>query len=247
MILRIILSVITTYVLLLTAPSLNIPSFYSNASVLDLSGIEKYERYMEGLYRDCGLQNMMDFSVFRWAMIGYGNLSSKIKKKGLIAIVDLTRPSKDKRFFLIDLNDKKVLYNTLAAHGDNSGGVYAKSFSNGFGTRKTSLGFYVTGETYHGKYGYSLRMDGYDDGFNSNARERAIVIHGSEDINEEYISKHGMLKTSGGCPALPAGVSKEIIDRMKNGSCVLLYHDNDEYLRGSAYLNADTAMFGYLK
>ena len=117
----------------------------------------------------------------------------------------------------------------------------ATSFSDTPNSNQSSLGFYVTAETYYGKNGLSLFIDGQEKGFNSNARERYVVIHGAEYSNPDFIGKTGRLGRSLGCPALPTDVSEEIIHKIKGKSALFIYHPNKEYAKKSTYLNPATA------
>ena len=165
------------------------------------------------LWIDCRLETVLSFEVFNTAVTGYRKLGG-FKKENLITIIDYSKPSTEKRFFVLDIENKKLLYRCYVAHGKNSGNNYADSFSNESKSLKSSLGFFITGETYSGNNGYSLKLDGLEKYINDNARAREIVIHGAEYVSEEFIRKYGRLGRSWGCPALPADISKEIIDKI---------------------------------
>lgn len=139
-------------------------------------------------------------------------------------MVDFSLSSKENRLWVIDLNKNTILFQSLVAHGRNSGNEFADEFSNKPESHQSSLGLYLTGETYIGKHGYSLRLDGQEKGINSNARDRAIVIHGADYVSENFIKQHGRLGRSFGCPSLPNEVSKEIIDAIKDKSCLFVYY-----------------------
>lgn len=123
-------------------------------------------------------------------------------------------------FYVVDVNKKKLIYNTYVAHGVNSGKKTATQFSNVVNSRKTSLGTFLTDTTYYGSNGYSLRLDGLSSGLNDKARERYIVVHGADYANPSFIKKNGYLGRSWGCPALPQKLSREIIDTIKGGSVI---------------------------
>ncbi len=194
------------------------------------------DAYIQQLWIDCRLKDVLTYKVFNYAMSGYYKLD-KIRKKNIITIIDFSKPSTDKRFFVIDLKNKCILYTCFTAHGKNTGGNYAKSFSNQKESLKSSPGFYLTAETYSGIHGYSLKLDGLEKNINDNAREREIVIHGAEYVSEDFIKKYGRLGRSWGCPALPVEISKEIIDLISDGSCLFIYADDTNYLENSVFIN----------
>lgn len=178
--------------------------------------------------------------AFEYAMKGFNNLVQKgsINNQTIISIADFSLPSSRKRFYVIDLVHKKVLYTTYVAHGINSGREYARSFSNIAESNQSSLGFYVTKSTYNGGNGYSLKLQGLESGFNSNAEERAIVIHGAAYVTENLVRQQGYIGRSQGCPALPEKMSKPIIDKIKNGTCLFIYSPDKNYLKRSVVLKA---------
>lgn len=188
------------------------------------------------LWIDCHLKGVVPFDVFNTAILGYRKIDN-IRKKGILTIIDFSKPSTEKRFYVIDIENKRLIYRCLVAHGKNSGDIYAKDFSNKMESLKSSLGFYLTGETYMGDHGYSLRLVGLEKGINDNARVREIVIHGAEYVSEDFIRKYGRLGRSWGCPALPPELSKEIIDKISEGSCLYIYGDDKFYRENSAFLN----------
>ena len=188
------------------------------------------------LWIDCKLGGDLSFDIFNFGMKGYRKMNS-LKKKNLLTIIDFSKPSNEKRFFVIDIESKKLLFKCLVAHGKNTGENFAKSFSNKAQSLKSSLGFYITAETYIGKHAYSLKLDGLEKNINDNARNREIVIHGADYVSPEFIKAHGRLGRSWGCPALPLGVSKEIIDNISNGSCLFIYGIDDFYKANSHFIN----------
>jgi hypothetical protein len=162
---------------------------------------------------------------FAMAMEGY----LKLKKNGaiqkdILTLVDYSLSSNENRLWVIDLKNNIVLFQSLVSHGRNSGNEFAGKFSNKPQSYKSSLGFYATGETYYGKHGYSLRLDGLEKGINSNARVRAIVVHGADYVSEKFAKQNGRLGRSLGCLALKQGLSKEIIDVIKDKSCLFVYY-----------------------
>jgi hypothetical protein len=182
----------------------------------------------------------LDRSVFFDAYKGYQYLLSKgkLSNPGLLTIADYSQSAKKKRLYVIDMNESKVLFNTFVSHGKNSGVEYASDFSNSQNSNKSSVGFMITAETYLGTAGYSLRLDGVEDGINNQVRIRNIVMHGSQFVNYERIYEKGTIGNSLGCPAIPMSDHKQVIDRIKNGSCLFIYSEEPHYKRSSAILNS---------
>jgi hypothetical protein len=177
--------------------------------------------------------------AFTYAYTGYKKLleEGEINKEGLITICDLSQSSRRKRLYLIDLNDYKLLLNTYVAHGRNSGGEYAKKFSNKPESRQSSLGFYTTKKTYYGGHGLALTLSGLEPGFNDKAERRKIVVHGSKYIGDNFLRWGKFMGRSFGCPAVPMEQSTILINTIKDGSCLFIYHPNKNYLAGSKILN----------
>ncbi len=155
-----------------------------------------------------------------------------------LTVIDFSLPSSEKRMWIINMKDGVILHFGHVSHGRNSGDLMAQKFSNKNSSFMSSLGFYLTAETYQGKHGYSLRLDGLEPGFNDNARERAIVIHGADYAREDFIKQTGRLGRSLGCPALPQEITTEIIDLIKDRSVIFIYGKDDNYLNQSQILNA---------
>lgn len=182
---------------------------------------------VESIYQNLNVNNfeLPTKNSFSKAMEGYLTLKDKgVVKKEVLTIVDYTLSSNQKRFWVIDLKNNVILFQSFVAHGRNSGGEFAKQFSNVSSSFKSSLGFYATGETYYGKHGYSLRLDGLEKGVNNNARNRAIVMHGADYVSESFIKQNGRLGRSLGCLALSKKLSKEVIDNIKDKSCIFVYY-----------------------
>ena len=177
--------------------------------------------------------------AFKYAYLGYKKLEEEdqVSKDGIITICDFSQSSKRKRLYLIDLNECKLLLNTYVAHGKNSGGEYAKKFSNRPESRQSSLGFYRTKKTYYGGHGLALTLTGLEPGFNDKAERRKIVVHGSQYIGDNYKRWGRYMGRSFGCPAVPMKQSKILINTIKNGSCLFIYHPTKNYLSGSKILN----------
>ena len=177
--------------------------------------------------------------VFKYAYTGYKKLveEGKINKEGIITICDLSQSSRRRRLYLIDLNQYKILLNTYVAHGKNSGAEYARKFSNRPESLQTSLGFYRTKKTYWGGHGLALTLSGLEPGFNDKAERRKIVVHGSQYIGDNYKRWGKFMGRSFGCPAVPMKQSKLLINTIKNGSCLFIYHPTKNYLKTSKILN----------
>jgi L,D-transpeptidase catalytic domain len=166
--------------------------------------------------------------------------SGDIRNAGILSIVDLSLPSSKKRLFVIDLNEGKLVFNTYVSHGRNSGKEMATRFSNKPRSRESSLGFYVTGDTYIGHHGYSLRLNGKEEGINDNASLRGIVIHGAPYVNERIAENQGYIGRSEGCPAIPKTMHRPIIEKIKNGTCLFLYSPDKFYETHSKMLPSST-------
>ncbi|MDR0798580.1 MAG: murein L,D-transpeptidase catalytic domain family protein [Dysgonamonadaceae bacterium] len=183
------------------------------------------------LYEDLHLNKEVDYQAFYQAMKGYNKLKMD---NSILTLIDFSKPSTENRFFVIDLENREVLFKSLVSHGKRSGDVYATSFSNKVGSKQSSLGFFLTEETYNGDNGLSLILDGLEAGINDNAKAREVVIHGANYCSWEA-AQSGRLGRSWGCPALPKEVTESIIETIKGGSLVYAYSSkfNKEYLRKS--------------
>jgi hypothetical protein len=202
---------------------------------------------LHALYDSIGLASYeLPFEAFRYGMIGYRILRSegKLNDKNILTIIDFTQSSRKKRFYTIDLDRKAVKFHTYVSHGKNTGEDMAQSFSNIVHSNQSSLGFYITAETYIGSKGFSLKLDGPEKGINDNMRERAVVIHSAPYVSERWIRNAGRLGRSQGCPALPEGLCKEIIQTIKNNTAIFAYYNDDNYLSNSSYLNVDRVLQG---
>lgn len=207
-----------------------------------------FEQYVDRTYEEAGLMAAaLPMSVYREALIGFYNL----QQQGVISadchtlsIVDFSLPSSQERLWVVDVAQEQLLHHTLVAHGKNTGEEYAQDFSNVAGSEMSSLGFYVTGPTYQGKHGLSLRLQGLDEGYNTNALNRSVVIHGANYVSQEFVSRHGRLGRSQGCPALPVAETPAIIRTIKDGS-VLYVHGPAEAGYYSELLQLDDALLSF--
>ena len=188
------------------------------------------------LYEKLSLDSLgLSSQAYLHAISGFEKLQNAGKFCGqhLLSIIDFTKPSSQKRLFIIDLQQEKVLFNTYVAHGQNSGTLYAEKFSNKPSSFQSSLGFYETKETYIGKHGYSLQLNGLEKGINDKANERAIVVHGAAYVSEGLINMQGFIGRSWGCPAIPEKLSKPIIDKIKEGTCLFIFANDNQYFQHS--------------
>jgi len=180
----------------------------------------------------------LSFDAFDLALKGYEELKDSLHlRENIITVVDFSQPSTKKRFYLININTKEVLFQDYVAHGKNTGVLEAKKFSNTKNSNQSSLGFFKTAETYHGKNGLSLRLDGLEKGINHLARKRAIVIHAADYAEETFIKKYGRLGRSYGCPSLPPENYNKIIELIKDGTLLFIYSPQEKYLQSSKILN----------
>ena len=210
-----------------------------NSSQNILSDDDYNKLLIDSLYAECKLTDKLDYNVFRNAMDGYNSFEMANKK--LLSIIDYSKPSTEKRFFVIDIENHKLLYNTLVAHGKKSGYLNATKFSNKYGSHKSSLGFFRTGNSYYGKRGYSLKLEGLEKGINDNARLRGIVIHGANYVDERFANGNGVIGRSWGCPAVSKKLSKEIIKLLKGGSLLYIYADDELYKENSVIANLNVS------
>jgi L,D-transpeptidase catalytic domain len=177
--------------------------------------------------------------VFEMAIRGMERLlqAGVTQKDNVIAIADFNQPSTNKRLYIIDLNTYELKFRTWVAHGRNSGQGMAERFSNRVSSNQSSPGFYVTGKTYQGKHGYSLRLEGVERGINDNAGKRAIVMHGADYVNPKVISQLGFIGRSQGCPAIPMNLHRPVIDQLKDGACLFIYSPAANYVKRSSLIS----------
>lgn len=173
------------------------------------------------VYDHAKLQNYVDFDIFLNAYREH----LRVANKPIMSIIDYSQPSDARRFLIIDIEKRALLHRTFVAHGINSGTLYATEFSNTINSRQTSLGTYRVGEVYYGKYGISLRLDGMSPS-NSNARRRAIVLHGASYAEPNVINEIGMLGRSWGCPAISPEITSEVVELLKEGGSIYAHAHN---------------------
>lgn len=207
-----------------------------------------FDRAIDQLYQQLDLNGKLDKSVFTLSMVGYYNLkgSGLLPVDSILTIIDYKKSSSEPRFFVVNLQKKSLLFATYVAHGKGSGFQFAESFSNKAGSLKSSLGFFVTADSYIGRHGYSLKLQGVEPGINDNAMQRAIVIHGANYVSEDFAKEYGRLGRSWGCPALPEDINRQVIDTIKGGSCLFVYYPDEDYPQRSPFLDEGTARYHFL-
>jgi hypothetical protein len=169
------------------------------------------------------------------------------RRQGLIdgfhslAVIDYSLPSTRPRLWVFDVRQGRLLFEELVAHGRNTGERDASRFSNAEGSRMSSLGLFLTADTYHGINGYSLRLHGLDAGFNDNALARAIVMHGAPYVSEAFAARHGRIGRSWGCPAVRKEIARSVIDRLEGGALLFAYYPDRQWLAESPTLRCSDA------
>ncbi len=200
--------------------------------------------HLRSLYESLRLDSL-GLSIQAWgkAVSGFLNMMTMgaIKNTGVLSIIDFSQPSNQKRLFVLDTYNGKLLFNTLVAHGRNSGTLLATKFSNRRNSFMSSLGFYVTGAPFIGQHGYSLRLEGLEKGWNDNVFNRAIIMHPADYVSEEHIQQWGYLGRSEGCPAIPEEFNRPIIESIRGGSCLFVYGENAKYAQRSHIIGEEGA------
>ncbi len=214
----------------------NFPALLSNSSrtpVIKRISDSIYDLISLGQY---GLEKDVFFNAYK----GFQYLQSKglLKKTNVLTICDYSQSSRNKRLYVIDVVNSRLLFNTYVSHGKNSGEEFASSFSNLFNSNKSSLGFLVTGQPYKGRAGLSLELNGMEPGINDRVKMRSIVLHGSRYVTASVAGARGAISRSYGCPAVPYGIHFRIIDAIKGGSCVFVSYPDDWYTHTSVVLNS---------
>ena len=166
-----------------------------------------------------------------------GVASGELATPPTLTLIDYSLPSTQPRLWVFDLRSGRMLFKELVAHGRNSGDNMATRFSDVMESRESSLGLFRTADTYVGQNGYSLRLDGLEPGFNSHARERAIVMHGAPYVDPAVAKANGRLGRSWGCPALREAVARRVIDTVRDGGVIFSYYPDPAWLKTSKFLN----------
>lgn len=206
-----------------------------------------FQSYVRSMYDSLKASaSGLSFGVFEESITGYWGVRSQgISVNPLITVIDFDKVSSEKRLWVLDLAKKEILFHTLVAHGKKSGEEKALYFSNKMESNMSSLGFYLTGNTYCGKHGLSLVLQGLDKGYNCNAEKRNIVMHGASYVCDDFVKCNGRLGRSLGCPAVPYDVHDKIIDAIKNGSLLYIHRSSEDYR--SDFLNKDRVLAFLMK
>ena len=173
-------------------------------------------------------------------------VNSGMEPADRLAVIDFSLPSSEPRLWIFDLRDQTLLLEDFVAHGQNSGDNFATRFSNIRGSHQSSIGLFRTQESYYGRHGYSLRMDGLEPGVNDRARERAIVIHSADYVDPTWIERQGRIGRSQGCPAVRPEIARVVVDSLKDGQFMFKYYPDQEWLASSAYLNCEPSQVASL-
>lgn len=206
-----------------------------NVTAKSIAKVEKLtvDAKIENVYSMLNSNNfkLPELRTFSEALKGFYLLREKgIVQKDILTLIDFSLSSNTKRLWVIDLATNTILFHSLVAHGRNTGEEFASAFSNKNSSYQSSLGFYATGEIYQGKHGVSLRLDGLERGVNDNARQRAVVMHGADYVSDSFIQNHKRLGRSQGCPAIPVELTNDIIQVIKEKSCLYIYHPSRSFI-----------------
>ncbi|GGE96972.1 murein L,D-transpeptidase catalytic domain family protein [Flavobacterium limi] len=206
----------------------------TNVAAKSIAKVEKstVDAKIENIYNTLNTNNFVlpELRTFSEALKGFYLLKEKgAIQKDILTLIDFSLSSNLKRLWVIDLTSNTILFQSLVAHGRNTGEEFASAFSNINSSFKSSLGFYATGEIYQGKHGASLRLDGLERGINDKARERGVVMHGADYVSESFIRAHKRLGRSQGCPAVPVELTDDIIQAIKGKSCLYIYHPSRSF------------------
>lgn len=214
-----------------------------NVSKKEIVVNNKAKSSSESIYNSIFSDNnyQLNFVVFAKALHGFEKLKSagKLSEDAhILTVCDFSLSSNAKRLWVLDLKEQKVLFNSLVAHGKNTGEEFAQKFSNIESSLQSSIGFYITDATYNGENGYSLKLLGMDRGFNDAALQRAVVMHGADYVSEEFAAAHKRIGRSWGCPAVPRTLAEPIINTIKNKNCLFIFYPDEKYLSSSEWLKS---------
>lgn len=205
-----------------------------------------FNNYTLKLYNTLN-DSTLNYNAFRSGFQGYTIMkhSGQIENQQYMTVVDFSKSANKERFFVIDVENKKIVYKTLVAHGRNTGNVFARKFSNRVHSNQSSIGFFITDEIYTGKQGLSMRLNGLER-CNNKVRQRGVVIHGADYVSHRFIKNNGRLGRSNGCPAVPRELNEEIINTIKGKSCFFVYYPDKQYFRTSKFVKATNYLSHFL-
>jgi len=208
-------------------PAIDTAEVHAAASAFDAAGWD------ESVIGD------IDPTIFATALRAAANAVQRgdVADPGTLTVIDFSRRSTEKRMWVYDLRSRTLIFDELVSHGRGSGQALATAFSNDADSNRSSLGLYRTGETYVGKHGYSLRLDGLEPGVNDHARDRGIVMHAADYVNATTARAQGYLGRSLGCPALRPEITRSVIDAVKGGGLIFAYYPDQHWLQTSKYLS----------
>lgn len=169
-------------------------------------------------------------------------LKGQLINQQFLTIADFSKPSSEKRLFIINMETMELVFHSLVAHGRNSGKQMAEKFSNKMESYQSSMGFFITGNVYKGKHGISLQLEGIEAGINDKAKQRAIVIHGADYVNDALIKKQGYIGRSLGCPAVPQNEVKDIIQTIKGSSLFYIHATDKSYQQKSNLIGSQSGL-----
>lgn len=223
-----------------SAVNINPPIVLSDSTSVVKVDNNSAEAVADRIYNSLNLGSLgLSKEAMKYAYKGFTRMADlgMLANQEILTVIDFSKPSDSKRMYILDVKNMKVLFNTYVAHGKNSGVEYAERFSNSIESLQSSLGFYVTKNIYTGKHGKSLKLSGVEDGWNSNAEQRDVVVHGAPYIGQQRANAAYMGR-SFGCPAVPQAQAPKVINLLKNGTCMFIYHPSDNYLHSSKILNS---------
>jgi hypothetical protein len=244
------------FILLITASAFqakeevhNIPEYLHTPDIEDGKRLvtlhsDEFRAFSNRVYRQlnypAGADTLSD-QLLTNALRGYLYLkhTQELNSDKYLTIIDFSLYCNKKRLWVIDMETKNIVFNELVAHGAKSGDEYAKYFSNNHSSNKSSLGFYTTGGTYSGSNDLSLKLNGLEKKFNSNAFARGIVIHGAHYVDDKLVDRKERIGRSFGCPAVSQTVNKQLVHTIKGGNCLFIYHPTPDYLENSTLMNAN--------
>lgn len=161
-------------------------------------------------------------------------------ERSLITIIDYSRPATERRLWVVDLATGDVLMHEHVAHAARTGGTWAGSFSNAVGSYQSSLGTFITANSYLGIRGLSLRLRGVEPGINDNALRRGIVVHGTPNVTEARALAGRQGRTEG-CPAVPMESARRLVRLIEGGVVVFAWYPDRTFIARSQYLDPGQA------